>query len=175
MPIIPASLYHISVFDEVGLFQEGIRAAEDRLWLFKFDRFYGQRLSSKKVLALYNHFPVTLIAVVKKWWTYQNNTINSKVEDKKTWVLPIIFFIILIGFYFSNIIGLSLSWGYFILRGVCEPIRKSKEVFWWSGAPMALVWAPIVGICIDLTLICASFRHFFIKIKKAVMVIGNTH
>lgn len=168
MPVMPASLYHASVFDEVGMFQEGIRAAEDRLWMLKFDRIYGQRLSSKKILALYNHFPTTLGSVIKKWWTYQNSTINSKVPDKKTWFLPFLFFIILSGFYFSNAIGLCLVWSYFFLRGFCEPVRRSKKIFWWEGVPMALVWAPIVGICIDLTLIGASIRHLYIRIKNAL-------
>ena len=168
MPVLPASLYHASVFEEVGVFQEGIRAAEDRLWMLKFDHVYGQRLNSKKVVALYNHFPATLQAVVKKWWMYQKSTINSKVPDKKTWVLPLFFLIVLSGFYFSNTLGLSLVAGYFFLRGVCEPIRRSKNIFWWTQTPVALLWAPLVGLSIDVALIGASLRHLSLRIKNAL-------
>jgi hypothetical protein len=163
MPVMPESLYHITAFDEVGLFKEGIRAAEDRLWMLQFDRRYGKRLTSKNVLAIYNHFPSTLTAVVKKWWLYQKSTINSKVPDKKTWALPFLALIIILGFYFSFTFGFVLVGCYLILRGIYEPIRRSKKIFWWVGTPMALIWAPIIGLSIDLTLIFASLRHAFSK------------
>ena len=35
------------------------------------------------------------------------------------------------------------------VRGVFDPMRRSRGLFWWRGAPAALLLAPVCAICID--------------------------
>ena len=150
-PVLPASLFHCSVFERVGLFREDLRAAEDILWLRDLDRVYGPRVICDNALVYYCQFPNNVRSVVIKWWVYTQNTANAGMYRSRIWLLPSSFFLLAYLLVLSPVLGFSLLSMYLVGRGIGDPIRRGNSIAWWIRKPMSAVIAVWLCLVIDIT------------------------
>lgn len=148
-PVLPASLFHRSVFECAGGFREDLRSAEDLLWLREVERHYGPRIVCEGALVHYRHFPPSLSAAVSKWWLYEQNSVRAGLRSGQQWVLTGFFAVLLLGFLTLPWLGITLLLAYLILRGVIDPMRRSGRVVWWGSQPLALPIALGLGVMLD--------------------------
>lgn len=148
-PVLPASLFHHSVFKCVGGFREDLRSAEDILWLREVERHYGSRVVCEKAMVHYRHFPTNVSAAVNKWWLYEQNSVRARVRGGQQWLLTVFFAVLLLSFLMSPWIGVALLFTYLILRGVIDPMRRSGRVLWWGEQPLAIPIALALGVVLD--------------------------
>ena len=163
LPVLPASLFHRSVFDKIGYFDDTLRSGEDILWIRKFIGFFGDRLICNDALVHYLHHPKTLISIFKKWFIYEKNAVVIGVNKIQQLLLLVLFLIISIVSIISFIWGLSALTAYIILRGFIDPMRRSRSFFWYKDKPSAVLIA--LGICavIDFSKLSGFIVGFFQK------------
>jgi glycosyltransferase involved in cell wall biosynthesis len=146
-PVLPASLFHCSIFKSVGLFREDIRAAEDLLWLQCLEKNYGSRQVCIGALVHYRHFPQNFVQLVQKWWGYELSGIRSGIVSRETIWLSFIFLILFIlALTLLPLITISSLVLLVVARGLISPIRRSHKWHWWGAAPAALLIA--IWVCI---------------------------
>lgn len=150
-PVLPASLFHRSVFNEVGPFREDLRTAEDILWMRRVEFAYGPRVICKNALVYYRHFPDNVASVIRKWWISSQHAIRAKIYGAKICLLPGFFGVLIICLIARPLIGFSLLSTYILARGVIDPMRRSNTLAWWGRSPSSALIA--MGLCcvIDLT------------------------
>jgi len=56
---------------------------------------------------------------------------------------------------------------YILIRGFLDPIRRSKDIFWWKKKPFAILIALVVGVAIDLSKTSGSFVAY---VKKLIRI-----
>lgn len=150
-PVLPASLFHQSVFNEVGLFREDLRAAEDILWLHAVGQIYGPQVICERALVYYRHFPTNVAAVIQKWRLYCQHAIRARIYSNKIWVLPGFFAVVIMWLIIRPIVGASLLSIYILMRGVLDPMRRSHSFTWWVGNPSSALIAMWLCFVIDIT------------------------
>lgn len=149
MPVLPASIFHRSVFSEIGWFREDLRAAEDLLWIRELDRIYGARVICKEAKVHYRHFPASVAAVARKWFIYQRNLIKVGMCGLNNWLLPAFLGLTALFLITMPIFGICLFSVYVLVRGVLDPMRRSHTLFWWGNRPAAAFMAMWLGFLID--------------------------
>jgi glycosyltransferase involved in cell wall biosynthesis len=150
-PVLPASLFHKSVFDQSGLFREDLRAAEDILWVNEVVRAHGPKVICEDALVHYRHFPNSVSAVIQKWWVYPQNTVRAGVYSVKIWILPSFFGILILSLIAIPILGISLLLVYILIRGAIDPMRRSHSLVWCGSSPSSMLIAMWLGFLMDAT------------------------
>lgn len=146
-PVIPASLFHKSVFNEIGYFAENLLAGEDLLWVSKFINRYGWRENSKSAEVEYTHFPVNIKSVWRKWRLSEKNCATGHVRDFQNLVYILVLSIILTSSFIN--LGFFCVWIviYLVIRGIYDPIRRSGHKFWW-GKKISLLWLALLLVIV---------------------------
>lgn len=148
-PVLPASLFHRSVFECTGGFREDLRSAEDLLWLREVARCCGPRVVCEKALVHYCHYPASLSSAAKKWWLYEQNTVRAGLRGGRQWALIAVFATLLLSFLILPWGGVAALFAYLMLRGVLDPMRRSGRVHWWGSKLWAVPIAFGLGIVLD--------------------------
>lgn len=148
--VVPASLFHRKVFEEVGFFPEHLRAAEDLSWSNRVVRRYGQRIVCTDAIVFYTHFPSSLRQAMRKWKLaeYQSVLAGVRLSQQRLSLigLPLVYAALLSG----TVAGGAVFILYLLIRGVIDPFRRSEEHPWWGRHPGALLVAPGVAAALDL-------------------------
>jgi glycosyltransferase involved in cell wall biosynthesis len=173
LPILPASLFHKSIFSDIGWFNGNIRAGEDRLWLPKLDKLLGGRALTDGTVCVYDHFPSNSISVAKKWWVYQQHVIDAGVFNFKAWVLLVFGLTALTSYFVEPKVTAILLVIYIVLRGILDPIRRSKSFFWWINTPSSFFMAIWVAFLMDISTLAKivtygpkyTYRRIYCHIK----------
>lgn len=149
-PVIPASLFQRRVFDAIGFFPEQLRAAEDLVWVQRFVEHFGSREICPDALVRYTHFPATWGQAIRKWriTEYHSVIAGARLGQQALYltVLPLLYY----GLFSGTLLGGVAFAAYMMLRGVVDPIRRSKDRPWWGRRPAALFVAPGLAAALDL-------------------------
>jgi glycosyltransferase involved in cell wall biosynthesis len=149
IPVLPASMFHRSVFAQVGLFCDDVRAGEDRKWFLAFESIFGPRHVCWSALVHYRHFPKTMCGVARKWFIYEKHAIQAGLGNRP-WILLGGFFGTLIAtLLLAPAVGISLLCVYLAARGIIDPLRRSRARLWWGNSAAAVFIAPFVGLTMD--------------------------
>lgn len=148
--VLPASLFHRNVFKEVGLFNPGLRSAEDIHWINKYLKIYSQKEICKEATVTYNNFPDSIFKAIKKWYVYGLNTVKAGVLQKQQFIYFFIFGVFAIYLLYKPSLGLFMLTAYAIARGGIVPMGRSRSWHWWKGQPVSCVIAVFLGILLDM-------------------------
>ncbi|MDO8358263.1 MAG: glycosyltransferase family A protein [Nitrospirota bacterium] len=148
--VIPASLFHRRVFDEIGFFPEHLRAAEDLVWGNRlFDR-YGERDICPDAIVHYTHFTSSWGQALRKWKMAEYSSVVAGVRLRQQMLcllgLPLVYSALFSG----TAVGAWAFLVYVTFRGVIDPVRRSKDRPWWGQNPETLVIAPGLAVALDL-------------------------
>lgn len=154
-PVIPASIFHKDVFKRIGGFPEQLRAAEDTIWLKSFDSQFSPRITTRIHVATYNSFPKTISELIRKYLIYEKSLISVDLGKEKAMILTSCFFILLITAALYLHLAIMLLLAYLVMRGVLDPVRRSRSLFWWYKFPASVFLAPICAVFIDVTILFA--------------------
>lgn len=162
--VLPASIFGREVFDAVGPFRPALRSAEDLEWLQRLEAAGIRRVDCASARVDYRHFPATFAAAIRKWYVYETNTTRAGVRRaQQNGYLAVAALWLAAAVYNPTLGALSFA-AYAALRGVFDPVRRSRRVLWWRGIPAAFAWAAILGPALDLAKlggIVASMRARF--------------
>lgn len=148
---VPASLFHRRVFDAIGFFPERLRAAEDLAWSQRVVDRFGAREVCEDAIVRYTHFPSTWRSASRKWRLAEYCSVLAGVRGRQH-LLYVAGLPFLYGVLFSGTLaGLGLFAGYLVIRGVCDPVRRSRERPWCGCQPAALAVAPALAVVLDLS------------------------
>ena len=167
--VIPASLFQRKVFDEIGGFPEHLRAGEDLIWMSAFQVQYGDQEVCESAVVYYSDFPVRWTQTLRKWFVTETHCVLAKVRTRQHVIylfgLPAIYGIALVGDYYGSFLLLS----YILLRGVVDPIRRSKDNPWWGSKFLAAFIAVPLALTLDLAkwagIINGFYSYFFNRWK----------
>lgn len=168
--VVPASLFHRKVFEEVGFFPEHLRAAEDLSWSNRVVGRYGQRIVCTDAIVFYTHFPSSLGQAMRKWKLaeYQSVLAGVRLSQQRLSLigLPLVYAALLSG----TVAGGAVFILYLLIRGVIDPFRRSEEHPWWGRHPGALLVAPGVAAALDLAKfagIVQAYLNCALQFRKA--------
>ena len=165
-PVIPASLFSLRVFDEVGHFPAHLRAGEDLVWMVAFQKYYGVREICKVARVSYTYFPVTWLQAFSKWRVTELHCVLAGVRNPQHVVylfgLPTLYFFALCG----GSDGLAVFVGYVTLRGVIDPFRRSSDRPWWGAQLGAAMIAPALVVVLDLAKWVGIFQGLGWKVLR---------
>lgn len=145
---LPGSLIHKNVFQEVGSIPENLRAAEDLVWKKLFIAKYGN-VFCEDALIRYHSFPTDFLAVIKKWFLYSRYNVRADVTKLQSIIFPLFLLVLLACLIISIDLFLIIFFVHLFLRGVLDPMRRSKNKFWWKGTPISFLLAMIIAPLID--------------------------
>ena len=171
--VIPASLFHRRVFDEIGFFPEHLRAAEDLLWSKRLVARYGERDICTDAMVQYTHFPSSWWRAVRKWELAEHQSVLAGVRLRQQ-MLSLIGLIVVYGALFSGtVVGSGIFVLYVIVRGVLDPIRRSQQRVWWGRRPAALVVALGLAPALDLAKFAGIVHGLASKLFCRVEGVGS--
>lgn len=157
---LAASMFKRSVFDNGHIFREDLRAAEDRLWRNQFfDKF--KYIISDDSIVTYTHFPETIIAYYKKWFQYANHNAFANMDHKLQVLYFLYYLSLVVSLYFSNFIPCLLLISYFVVRGILDPMRRSKKKLWFNDHLYLFFIGPFFIFFSDLTKFLGYIRGNF--------------
>jgi hypothetical protein len=116
----------------------------------------GPKVVCSRARVHYCVFPDSITAIARKWYLYKRHVINAGIGGKYDLLQLAVVVASLIMLFLSPPLAL---WGvavYVLLRGMVDPVRRSKLRVWWGDQPSALLLAPIVALTIDLAKLTAS-------------------
>ena len=149
--VLPAAMFHRSVFERVGMFPAHLRSAEDLVWLKRFEAVYcnAGRFVCDGALVHYTHYPATLSAVLRKWFAFEKSSVSAGTGStaRAVYLGGALTWLVLALFLPQPALAAFAT--YVAVRGVFDPMRRSRGLLWWRGAPAALFFAPVCAICID--------------------------
>lgn len=162
-PVLPASLFHRSVFAKTGVFEEQLRAAEDIKWMALLESWSGPKVVCAQARVHYRVFPDSILAIARKWYLYKCHVLKAGMGGQ----YDLLQLAVVIGGLIMLFLSWQLAvWGIFIyalLRGVVDPVRRSKQRKWWDGQPSSLVLAPVVALTIDAAKHAATLRGYGLR------------
>jgi glycosyltransferase involved in cell wall biosynthesis len=159
-PVLPASLFHRSVFDKTGMFEENLRAAEDIKWMALLKSWAGPKVVCAEARVHYCVFPSTIPAVFRKWYLYKKHVIRARIGIRNDVMQLLLALGWIILFVKSPALALSVLLAYAMLRGAISPMKYSKPKTWWVGEPLALAAAPIVALAMDMAKLAAMLNEY---------------
>lgn len=155
-PVLPASLFRREVFNRAGFFREDLRAGEDLEWLQRLAPAGITREYCPGALVHYRHFPATLGAATRKWFVYEKNSVRAGVRQRQKRIYLSAFAgFVGIAAWLPQYAALAVI-AYGLLRGGIDPVRRSRDLFWWRRAPAALPLAFLLGPLLDLSKLAAT-------------------
>ncbi len=162
--VVPASLFHRKVFEEVGFFPEHLRAAEDLHWRKRLVARYGESSVCQDAIVEYTHFPSNWWRAVRKWELAEYQSVLAGVRSRQQ-LLSLIGVTTAYGALFSGTaVGGGIFILYLIVRGVLDPVRRSQERVWWGRHPAALVAALGLAPVLDLAKFVGVVHGFASKL-----------
>lgn len=148
--VVPASLFHRRVFDEIGWFPEHLRAAEDLNWSDRLTARYGPREICADAVVHYTHFPSTWSSALRKWKLAEYASVLAGVRSPQQ-RLSLIGVPLVYGALFSwTAVGFGVFVLYLVVRGVIDPLRRSSERPWWGKHLGSFLIAPGLAAALDL-------------------------
>ena len=157
--VLPASIFHRRVFEQIGLFPAHLRSAEDLVWLKKFDAVYGvsgaaagtagTRHICPEALVHYTHYPATFRAIFCKWRDFERSSVAAGTGNlgRALYLCGTVLMAVLVLLAPMAATGVLIA--YLLLRGVIDPVRRSRQFTWWRKAPGALALAPVCALTMD--------------------------
>ena len=155
-PVLPASLFHRSLFTHVGLFNEELRAGEDILWKQALQEAGMAIMVCEQALVEYRHFSSSLSGAIRKQFVYEQNCVAAGVGGVAR---SIKLGSLLITFAAAFLVlhpALILLAFYLLIRGVIDPVFRSPNRVWWN-TPWQIAALPLVAALLDLS---AAFGRF---------------
>ena len=139
---LPSSLFHNSIFNDIGFFKENIRASEDLVWMTNFQKFYKKLPICRTALVNYSDYPLNLRDFINKYYLYEKHSIKSKIVSRSQIILnlflAIFIFISIIFFPLYTILFLFFQ---FTIRAIITPISRSLNYKWWHSSPISIILA----------------------------------
>ncbi len=162
-PVVPASLFRKEVFNTAGYFPERLRAAEDLLWVSRYESAYGSPAVCRDAEVLYRHFPTTWVGAARKWQIAEYFSVLAGVRIRQQaaflMLLPLLYAALLTGTTWGALIFSA----YLLLRGVVDPLRRSHPRRWWGGHPQAVLMALAMGPVLDAAKITGIIQGLLAK------------
>lgn len=146
---LPSSMFRRTVFDHAGLFAPALRAGEDILWMNRLRQQYPGRTVVARATTLYFHFPPSLSAAVAKWYGYERHVARAGLNNRVAAVYLAALAGLCAAFLLNTAAGLALCAAYLFLRGVIDPVRRSRHWYWWHRSPPGFFLAPVCAALID--------------------------
>lgn len=159
--VLPASLVHRNVFAEIGLFEEDLRSAEDIKWMARFETQFEPRTRCDKARVHYHHFPSSIFDVARKWHQYQKNGIKAGLCKAQSIAYALTIGIGVVAMFLISNFAVWSGVFYILLRGVLDPIRRSRMRNWWGARPTLILLAPIVALTIDAAKLTGALRGYY--------------
>jgi hypothetical protein len=167
--VVPASLFHRRVFDEIGWFPEHLRAAEDLNWSDRLTARYGPREICADAVVHYTHFPTSWLSALRKWKLAEYASVLAGVrlpQQRLSLIgLPLVY-----GALFSGtVVGFGVFMLYLVGRGVIDPLRRSSERPWWGKHLGSFLIAPGLAAALDLaklTGIVQAYLNWVMQVRK---------
>ena len=147
--VVPASLFHRRVFDEIGWFPEHLRAAEDLNWSDRLTARYGPREICADAVVHYAHFPTSWLSALRKWKLAEYSSVIAGVRMWRQIPYLIGFPLVYAALLSGTVMGAVLFILYVMVRGVVDPVRRSEERRWWGRHAGAIVIAPPLALLLD--------------------------
>lgn len=166
-PVIPASLFSREVFDQIGFFPSHLRAAEDIVWVEAFLRRYGAREVCYLAQVKYIHFPQKLTQAMYKWRINEAYRVLAGVRP----VQQIVFFFGLPILYIAacSYVGGGIALlAYMLLRGVLDPVRRSKDHPWWGDRLRPALIALPLGVMLDIAKWLGIIEGSAMRLKRCI-------
>ncbi len=162
-PVLPASLFHSSIFTAVGFFREDLRSSEDILWLMSLEKILGPRQICSAAFVSYSHFPKDFPQLIRKWWFYEKDAVKSGIVSTRRSLLNIGLALCVLACLIAS--PAKALWSlliFAVLRGGMVVLFRSKRKSWVLSHPWSAVLS--IGVCFirDFTKI-SSQMYFFIK------------
>jgi glycosyltransferase involved in cell wall biosynthesis len=149
-PVVPASLFRKDAFGSAGYFPENVRAAEDLLWVARYEVRYGARMVCPDAQVCYRHFPATWRSATHKWRIAEYFSVLAGIRRRQQAA-----FLVLLPLLYAALLS-GTAWGalvfstYLLLRGVVDPLRRSHPRQWWGAHPQAILMAIVMGPVLDV-------------------------
>ncbi len=155
---LPGSLIKRSVFENIGLFLENVRASYDVDFIKKFYSNNLKRSINEKVVLKYIGFNYTnsLVNGAKKVYSYSHDNWNVK-NDYKPLIYLLVVIAIILSFLFNFELFLLLFIVYLLMRTLFIPLHKSKNSIKLIKS-LNIIYLPIVGFIIDTSRIFAYIK-----------------
>lgn len=150
VPVLPASLFRREIFSEAGFFRDDLRSAEDLEWLRRLARAGIERSICADALVGYRHFPDAPGAAIRKWFLYEKNTTRAGVRRAQQNAYLAALAVLLLIAALSLPLATACAGFYWVARGIADPVRRSRSLWWWKKAPAAFIYAAMLGPCLDL-------------------------
>lgn len=146
---LPGSMFRREVFAEIGEFDPALRAGEDRLWLAGFDQRYHPRVIDSRATVEYFHFPPSLTAAAAKWFGYERHAGRAGLNKSAGIAYLVALIAIIAAFALGPAAVLALGMCYLLVRGIADPMRRSRRWDWWRTYPASILLAPLCAVVID--------------------------
>lgn len=148
---LPSSLFHISIFNEIGLFEENIRASEDLVWMNKFKKLFTKLPICRNALVNYKDYPDNFKDFINKYYTYEKHSIKSNIVNRtQIFINLFLTFLILLSFFLTPFYSTLFILFQFIIRAIITPITRSLNYEWWINSPISIILAIPALISRDL-------------------------
>jgi len=148
---LPGSFFQRMVFREIGFFREDLRSAEDLDWMKKLKASGLGFGICREPTIHYEGFPKNGRELRKKYWIYSQCGISIGHQPS------IYLFTALLAVVMTCVFLARPGWApaaaclYLFFRGVVDPVRRSRKLFWWRPSFKAFLVAPWVALQIDGT------------------------
>ena len=154
--VLPAAMFHRRVFERIGLLEDHLRAAEDLVWLRRFALAYGSRHVCPAAVVHYTHYPDTLAGLFRKWFAFEKSSVAAGVRTRMRalYLVGGLTWLMLVAISPPAALGALLAYG--VLRGVADPMRRSRNWRWWLGTPSAATLAPLCALVMDVGKVCGA-------------------
>jgi len=155
-PVLPASLFHRSLFNNVGLFNEGLRAGEDILWKQALREANITITICKQAIVEYKHFSLTLSGAICKQFIYEQNAVAAGVGSvARSVMLGSLLMTYGAAFLLLPQAFVLLAF-YLLIRGLIDPVFRSPNRVWWN-APWQVAALPVVVSLLDFSAALGRF------------------
>lgn len=150
IPVLPASLFHRSVFDCAGLFRADMRGGEDLEWIGRVRRKFGPLPAAYDALTTYWDMPGGFWTAARKWRLYAEHFVRGRVRIKQQVAyLTAVPLLALLTWVSWPLLFLALL-GYLLVRVILRPIRLGARLS-WLARPRNLVRTAFLAIILDLS------------------------
>ena len=148
---VPVSLFHVSVFNDFGLFPPHLRAYEDVVWRKRILRFPDHDLLCKEALADYRSFPDKLSTGLYKYFQFAQSIFASRISLLSAICATNYFIFLSFSLYLWPLFGLELLLLYLVVRGILDPMRRSGNIGWFGKKWYTFLLAIPIALLLDIS------------------------